>query len=155
SRQKRQRLPLRSQGRGRRWGRGSLSPRGGRRLRHWPCAHKTWQACCSSHLRRSLMNAKITRRGLYPPLPTFFPADEPLDLDTLREHIRRLRDRGITGFVALGSNGEAVHLDDDERRQVISTVREVASPDGQVLAGAGALSTRATIALCRLAADSG
>jgi len=97
----------------------------------------------------------LTLAGIYPPLPTFFAADESLDLDTQRQHVRRLRERGITGFVALGSNGENVHLDDDERRQVIAAVREAAGPDCQVLAGAGADSTRATIARCRLAAEAG
>ncbi len=93
--------------------------------------------------------------GIYPPLPTFFAEDESLDLPTLREHIRRLQARGIHNVVALGSNGEAVHLDDDERRAVIHAVREAIGPDAQLLAGAGALSTRATIALCHLAATSG
>jgi 4-hydroxy-2-oxoglutarate aldolase len=101
------------------------------------------------------MNPTIALGGIYPPLPTFFDADEALDLATLREHVRRLRDRGITRFVALGSNGEAVHLDDAERRQAISTIRAAAGPASQVLAGAGALSTRATIALCHLAAECG
>jgi 4-hydroxy-2-oxoglutarate aldolase len=93
--------------------------------------------------------------GIYPPLPTFFAEDESLDLATLREHIRRLRARGIRNVVALGSNGEAVHLDDSERREVITAIREAVGAEAQVLAGAGALSTRATIALCRLAAECG
>ena len=93
--------------------------------------------------------------GIYPPVPTFFDGDETLDLATLRRHVRQLAAAGITGFVALGSNGEAVHLDDDERRQVIAAVRETAGADAQVLAGAGALSTRAIIVLCRLAAEAG
>jgi 4-hydroxy-2-oxoglutarate aldolase len=93
--------------------------------------------------------------GIYPPLPTFFGADEALDLDTLRRHVERLGEAGITGFVALGSNGEAVHLDDDERVRAIAAVRAAAGEGAQVLAGAGAQSTRATIALCRLAAQAG
>ncbi len=93
--------------------------------------------------------------GVYPPVPTFFEANEELDLTTLAVHITRLREHGISNFVALGSNGEAVHLDNDERRKVIATIREVAGTQAQILAGAGALSTRETIALCRLAADSG
>jgi 4-hydroxy-2-oxoglutarate aldolase len=101
------------------------------------------------------MTDRARLAGIYPPLPTFFDADEALDLDTLRHHIARLSAAGITGFVALGSNGEAVHLDDGERRQVIATVRAAASLDGQVLAGASALSTRATITLCRQAAAAG
>jgi 4-hydroxy-2-oxoglutarate aldolase len=93
--------------------------------------------------------------GIYPPLPTFFTPDEDLDLETLRRHVERLLEAGIMGFVALGSNGEAAHLDDAERARVIATVRETAGADGQVLAGAGAESTRATVALCRLAAEAG
>lgn len=94
-------------------------------------------------------------RGIYPPVPTFFGEDEALDLETLREHIRRLRERGIVNFVALGSNGEAVHLDSDERSAVVAAIREVAGPEAQVLAGAGAQSTRETVALCRIAAEAG
>jgi 4-hydroxy-2-oxoglutarate aldolase len=93
--------------------------------------------------------------GIYPPVPTFFAEDESLDLPTLHTHITRLRGKGITRFVALGSNGEAVHLDLDERRAVIAAIREAAGADAQILAGAGTDSTRATIALCRLAAEAG
>ncbi|MEO7000866.1 MAG: dihydrodipicolinate synthase family protein [Ktedonobacterales bacterium] len=100
------------------------------------------------------MNA-IEIRGIYPPVPTFFGADEELDVATLREHIRRLRQAGIRNVVALGSNGEAVHLDLHERRAVISAIRDAVGADAQVLAGAGAQSTRETIALCRLAAEAG
>ena len=93
--------------------------------------------------------------GIYPPLPTFFHEDESLDLETLREHVGRLREHCIVNVVALGSNGEAVHLEHDERRQVFTTIREAAGAEAQILAGAGALSTRETIALCRLAQDCG
>ncbi len=93
--------------------------------------------------------------GIYPPVPTFFKEDESLDLDTQREHITRLRAAGIRNFVALGSNGEAIHLDRDERRTVIGAIREAAGAEAQVLAGAGGQSTRETIALCKLAAEAG
>jgi 4-hydroxy-2-oxoglutarate aldolase len=93
--------------------------------------------------------------GIYPPVPTFFHPNENLDVDTLTRHIRRLCEQGIANFVALGSNGEAVHLDEGERRTVISSIRESAGAEAQILAGAGALSTRETIRLCRLAAQAG
>lgn len=93
--------------------------------------------------------------GIYPPVPTFFHEDESLDLETLRTHIGRLRAKGIRNIVALGSNGEAVHLDRDERRVVISAIREAAGAEAQVLAGAGGQSTRETVALCALAAEAG
>ncbi len=101
------------------------------------------------------MTEQLDIRGIYPPVPTFFDDNEELDLATLREHLGRLKSKGIANFVALGSNGEAVHLDPEERRAVFRTVREVAGADAQILAGAGANSTRGTIALCRLAAEEG
>jgi 4-hydroxy-2-oxoglutarate aldolase len=93
--------------------------------------------------------------GIFPPVPTFFHPNEDLDVETLTLHILRLREHGIANFVALGSNGEAVHLDEDERRTVISAIRESAGEQAQILAGAGALSTRETITLCRIAAQAG
>lgn len=93
--------------------------------------------------------------GIYPPVPTFFAEDESLDRATQREHYMRLRDYGIANVVVLGSNGEAVHLDDDERRTLIGLARETLGSDAQVLAGTGAQSTRMTISLCQLAADAG
>lgn len=93
--------------------------------------------------------------GILPPVPTFFTDDEALDLATQREHVGRLREAGIRGFVALGSNGEAVHLDERERAQVIAAVRAAAGDEALVVAGASAFSTRATITLCQQAAEAG
>lgn len=101
------------------------------------------------------MAAHPALAGIYPPVPTFFDAAEALDLDTLRRHVARLAAAGITGFVVLGSNGEAVHLDDAERGPVIAAARTAAGDRAQVLAGVGALSTRATIANCHQAAAAG
>lgn len=99
----------------------------------------------------------ILPRGIYPPLPTFFDADDKLDLATLRRHIRRLAESGIAGYVLMGSNGEAVHLTDDERNQVISAARELVTTDSgtPIIAGCGEQSTRATITHCEQAARYG
>jgi 4-hydroxy-2-oxoglutarate aldolase len=93
--------------------------------------------------------------GIFPPVPTFFDEREDLDLATLCDHLGRLKAAGITNVVALGSNGEAVHLTSDERQQVIATVRETMGAKSLVLAGVGDHSTRATLALARLAAEAG
>lgn len=93
--------------------------------------------------------------GIYPPLPTFFTANDELDLDTLRQHIRRIADSGIVGYVVMGTNGEAVHLSSEERARVIETTRATAGDQALVLAGCGEQSTRATIVLCRQAAHAG
>jgi 4-hydroxy-2-oxoglutarate aldolase len=101
------------------------------------------------------MSQSLHIRGIYPPVPTFFDEREEMDLPTLREHITRLTAKGIRNFVPLGSNGEALHLEPEERRAVIATVREAAGPGAQLLAGAGATSTRSTITLTKLAAEAG
>ncbi len=96
--------------------------------------------------------------GIYPPIPTFFTESGELDLATLRRHLKRLtapEHMSIAGIVALGSNGEAAHLDEQERQQVISFIREETPATIPVLAGASAQSTRATIALCEAAARAG
>jgi len=94
-------------------------------------------------------------QGIYPPLPTFFSPTEELDLETLQRHVMRLKSTGIAGYVLLGSNGEAVHLTDSERAQVVAAARAAAGPEAQLLVGTGTFSTQATIALCHLAAAAG
>lgn len=96
--------------------------------------------------------------GIYPPVPTFFDAQGDLDLPTLHAHIRRLTEPGncwIAGIVALGSNGEAAHLNDAERGEVVRAIRQAASAALPVLVGASAQSTRGTLALCEAAARDG
>ena len=98
---------------------------------------------------------EIVLRGIYPPLPTFFDAREELDLTTFQAHIARLAKSGITGFVVMGSNGEAVHLSSDERAEVIAAAREAAGNEALIIAGCGEQSTRATARNCELAARRG
>jgi len=62
---------------------------------------------------------------------------------------------GITGYVAMGTNGEAVHLTSEERAKIIETTRDVIGVNRPLLAGCGEQSTRATIANCKQAARSG
>jgi 4-hydroxy-2-oxoglutarate aldolase len=93
--------------------------------------------------------------GIYPPLPTPFKTDGSLALDELGQNIERLNETGLAGYVALGSNGEAVHQTPDEAAQVYSTVRKAARSDLQVLAGTGQFSTQATLDLTLRAAEAG
>jgi 4-hydroxy-2-oxoglutarate aldolase len=71
----------------------------------------------------------------------------------------RIADSGIAGYVLMGTNGEAVHLTGEERARVVATAREVLESSGYssmpLIAGCGDSSTRATIAHCQQAAQSG
>jgi 4-hydroxy-2-oxoglutarate aldolase len=105
-----------------------------------------------------LAQPKIIPGGIYPPIPTFFDADEVIDTVTLQHHIRRLATTGIAGYVVMGSNGEAVHLSSDERATVISTTRDVLramNMELPIIAGCGAQSTRQTLEYCQQAATQG
>ncbi len=92
--------------------------------------------------------------GIIPPLPTPFREDGGLDLGILSDFVAHLAGTPLAGFLALGSNGEAVHLDDDEAERVVVTVR-TAAPGRFLLAGSGRLSTRATVEATRRAAGAG
>ena len=93
--------------------------------------------------------------GILPPVPTPFDACGDLALDRLRENLAWWLERPLAGIVALGSNGEAVHLDDDERRAVVECIRTRVPDHLPVIAGTGVLSTRRTIALTQSAASAG
>jgi 4-hydroxy-2-oxoglutarate aldolase len=93
--------------------------------------------------------------GILPPLPTPFKADGALVLEALRSNVEMLNATGLTGYVALGTNSEAVHVTPDEALQVFTTVRQAAAPGKIVIAGTGQLSTIATLDVTQRAADVG
>ncbi len=93
--------------------------------------------------------------GIYAPLVTpFTPAGE-LDPSALAFNLERYLRSSLTGFVVLGSNGEAPQLDEDEADRAIGTVRDLVPRGRPLVAGTGRESTRATIAATRRAARLG
>jgi 4-hydroxy-2-oxoglutarate aldolase len=90
-----------------------------------------------------------------PPLTTPFAADGSVDLGALRANVAFYNETGLAGYVALGSNGEAVHLSSSERGQMIETIKQSATSDHTIIAGVNELSTRAAIEATRAAAGSG
>jgi 4-hydroxy-2-oxoglutarate aldolase len=98
--------------------------------------------------------------GVHIPAVTPFRAGSgDVDLDGFRANLGRWLETTISGVVVGGSTGEAVLLDEEERRSLWAAAREVLSGHGDsrrlLIAGTGAESTRATIRLCRLAAEQG
>ncbi len=93
--------------------------------------------------------------GILPPLPTPFKADGALDLEALRANVEALNASGLIGYVALGTNSEAVHVTPGEASQVFATVKRAAAPGKAVIAGTGQLSTAATLDVTKRAADAG
>ncbi|MFP5263807.1 MAG: dihydrodipicolinate synthase family protein [Blastocatellia bacterium] len=93
--------------------------------------------------------------GILPPLTTPFDGGGNVDYEALRANVERYNEAGLAGYVALGSNGEAVHLTQGERSGVIETIRRHASPAHTVIAGVNEFSTRAAINGARNASASG
>ena len=79
------------------------------------------------------------------PFTTPFKANDDLDVDGLRENIRKWNKTGIVGYVALGSTGERVNLNEREYLKVIEVARAAVPPDLVFIVGAGQQSTRCTI----------
>jgi dihydrodipicolinate synthase/N-acetylneuraminate lyase len=94
--------------------------------------------------------------GVHIPCVTpFDPVTGDVDLVGFRQNLRAWFRHPIRGVVVGGSTGEAVLLDESERTALLEGARDLV-PEGRLLiAGTGAESTRATLRLCRTAADRG
>jgi len=93
--------------------------------------------------------------GVYAPLPTPFADDDRLDPARLRGALEWWVASPLAGFVVLGSNGEAVLMDDDECDRVVDVARAIVPPHRPLIAGTGRESTRATIRATKRAAELG
>jgi 4-hydroxy-2-oxoglutarate aldolase len=93
--------------------------------------------------------------GILPPICTAFDTSGDLALDHLRANIELYDRVPLRGYVVAGSTGESAFLTADEKRRIWTAVRESTAPERLVIAGAGAESVRATIALIDSAAECG
>jgi 4-hydroxy-2-oxoglutarate aldolase len=92
--------------------------------------------------------------AVFPPMVTPFDDDE-VDVRAIGRNVAQWIRAGVGGVVAVGSNGEAPLLDDDESDRVLDAARGALGSDRLLIAGAGRESTRATIAACARAARMG
>jgi 4-hydroxy-2-oxoglutarate aldolase len=93
--------------------------------------------------------------GVFAPIPTPFDADDRVDTNRLRAALEKWIARPLTGIVLLGSNGEAVLLDEFESDRVIVAARETIPSDRRFIVGTGRESTEATIRATKRAAEHG
>ncbi|HEY0386120.1 MAG TPA: dihydrodipicolinate synthase family protein [Pyrinomonadaceae bacterium] len=94
-------------------------------------------------------------RGILLPFPTPFDEQERIDVFALRSNLSRWSETGINGYVALGSTGERVHLEERECLEVVEAARRVVPPEMAFIVGAGQESVRATISEVRRVAEAG
>lgn len=104
------------------------------------------------------MTHQTLESGVYVPILNFFTQDEEVDYATLEKHIAFLANTGIKGIIFHGSMGEAVHLTDQERVQVIQQGKkyiEKYDASLKVIAGASGQSVRVTLKLIQDASLAG
>ncbi len=93
--------------------------------------------------------------GILPPITTPFDSGGGLDTGALANNVERYNQAGLAGYLAFGSNGEAVHLTADDRRRVLETLRRTAATGRVVIAGVNEQSTAAAIEATHQAAGAG
>lgn len=94
-------------------------------------------------------------KGVLPPMITPFTESGDLDLKAQQHNVKIWNDKGLAGYLVLGSNSEAAYLNETEKLDLIKATVEVADEDKIIMAGTGLESTRETIALTNKAAKAG
>ncbi|KAK6839908.1 hypothetical protein PG987_005774 [Apiospora arundinis] len=112
--------------------------------------------------------APVPPAGIYVPVPTFFQSKKsssynaiasPYDADTQAAHSLYLAKAGIKGLVVLGSTGEAIHLTNQERSEILSSVRKsldgAGFKDYPIIAGTATQNVGETISQLKGAKEAG
>ena len=99
--------------------------------------------------------AQIKLEGLMPAMLAPFKENGDLYIDGLKKNVEFLKDAGCSGMVCNGSTGEAANLLKEERTAVIKATKEVVGDEFLVVAGTGAPTTNATMALTEDAMKAG
>jgi 4-hydroxy-2-oxoglutarate aldolase len=97
----------------------------------------------------------VTLKGVLPPIPTPFDREDRVDLGALADNLQRWNQYDLAGYVVLGSNGEPVYVEEEEKLGIWRAARAAIPDHKLMIAGTGCESTRATIHLTKLAADAG
>jgi len=82
--------------------------------------------------------------GVMPPIATPFQNGK-LALDKLKNNFQKWNKTGLSGYLVLGSNGEAVYLNDKEKIKAVEISRESIPASKIMLVGTGMESTEETI----------
>lgn len=92
--------------------------------------------------------------GIIPPITTPFDKGN-LSLSRLKENFIRWNKTGLSGYLVLGSNGEAVYLNEKEKIRLMEASRDLISKSKVMMVGTGMESTPETIRFTNLAAKIG
>src|SRR3954469_5171915 len=93
--------------------------------------------------------------GVFSPIPTPFDDRDRVDTARLKNALAKWVKKPLSGFVVLGSNGEAALMDDFECDQAIVAAREAVPSDKTFIVGTGRESTQGAIKATKRAAEHG
>lgn len=82
-------------------------------------------------------------KGVFPAVTTQFHQDQSLDLEATARHVEVLLQAGVHGIIMLGSLGENVTLEPDEKRRVLEMAVRTVAGRVPVLSGVAECSTAA------------
>jgi 4-hydroxy-2-oxoglutarate aldolase len=94
-------------------------------------------------------------KGIIPPMVTPFDQSGVIRYDAFERNIEKYIEKGVQGFLVLGSNGESVYLEHTEKLRLIEAARKRIPASMMLLAGTGVESTQASIELTKEAAERG
>ncbi|MGH9476926.1 MAG: dihydrodipicolinate synthase family protein [Terriglobales bacterium] len=97
----------------------------------------------------------MTLAGILAALTTPFDAPGGLRLECLAANLEAYNATALAGYLVLGSSGEAIYLDREEKLSVLRAAAAAAAPNKILLAGTGEESLRATVAMTASAAELG
>lgn len=93
----------------------------------------------------------FTPKGIIPPIATPFDEKGRIDISIIKKLIDYLIEGGVHGLFALGSQGEFYALEREEKKKILEIVVDHAKGKVPVYAGTGAITTRETIKLTKMA----
>ena len=109
--------------------------------------------------KKSFLEWLVTRlyrpHGIIPPHITPFTLSGDVDDGALRKNVDFWVEAGVHGLATCASNGEAIYMNNEERKTVLKTVLDQANGRVPVIAGTGGPSTRDAIVQTRIAKDLG
>lgn len=83
--------------------------------------------------------------GVFAPVPTPFDRADRVDIKRLRRALAQWLERPLTGFVVLGTTGEAPLVEEPEADRVIAAARETIPRERPLVVGTGRESTVAAV----------
>lgn len=97
----------------------------------------------------------FTARGIIPAMVTPFDRQGKVSEDGLRKLVDYLVEGGVHGLFPVGSQGEFYALEKEEKKKIMEIVLDQVKGKASVYAGTGAITTKETITLTRMAQDIG